>query len=120
MGFGNYSSPNKTAFAYFSAQDILQHMADTYSINPRVALSQVQHIILQNPIDHNSNIFNFRPITFVETLAAFEKKILTSKGNSPDGIKLGHLSLLSHLLQQSPFHLFLSWSLEDITQYPPS
>lgn len=47
---------------------------------------------IQNTSPTVTSSFSFSEITYAQTLAAFKKAGLTSEGDSPDGIKLKHLS----------------------------
>lgn len=50
MGFGNQSRTPKSALGYFPAQDILEHVAKTYSIHPPCTREQVAQILTECPL----------------------------------------------------------------------
>lgn len=92
IGYSNKRSSAKTAVVFFAPDDIIQYIADTYSIHPPCTPAQLKQILAQHPINPNIVPFNFHEITYQETLKAFNKALLKSKGNSPDNIKLKHLA----------------------------
>lgn len=92
IGFSNKRSVSKTAFDFFKPDDIIQYIADTYSIHPACSPSQFEDILIAHPIVPGGPTFDFHQISFTETLRAFNKALSTSKGNSPDGLKLRYLA----------------------------
>lgn len=80
MGFGKKRA-NISALSNFPAQDILDHVAQTYSVHPPCTPSQVAHILRKNLIDNRKPVFEFCELSYQDTLTVFKRAVLTSKGN---------------------------------------
>lgn len=88
LGYNNPKSTSPSALDFFHPQVLVDHIAATYSIHPSCTDQKLAEIL------HNfvpSAPFSFKSITFHETLSAFKKIVLKSKGNSIDGIRIKYL-----------------------------
>lgn len=92
MGYTSRKKGAKTAFDFFAPDEIIQHIAQTYSVHPPCEPDQCDQIIAAFPIEVDAPSFEFQPIPYETTLLAFKRALLTSKGNSPDGLQLKHLA----------------------------
>lgn len=116
MGFQNPRSSSKSALNYFPAKDIVDYIAQTYSVHPSCSVDQLRFVLANVPIPNPTLSFSFHHFTFAETLSYFKKALLKSKGNSPDSIKLRHLSEV--IPQISTFFTKYYNNLLDACKYP--
>ena len=82
IGYANPKSSAKSALNFFPPQDIIDYTVSTYSVQLACSNNDYKDVLFQN--SQVNSKFSFSEISFQQTLTAFKKASLKSKGTSAE------------------------------------